>query len=232
MNILAVSDIELGFIYNLHFAQRFKDIDLMISCGDLPYYYLEFMISMIDKPLYYVRGNHASVVETTSAGERTDPWGAINLHRNVMRTSGGLLLAGVEGCLFYNEGRYQYTQSEMWSIVLSMTPALFINKIRYGRYLDIFVSHAPPWKIHDKDDLPHQGIKAFRWLLKVFTPKYHLHGHIHVYRSDAVTTTIFNETTVMNCFGYRELTFNLPVQPQKPIHTDEHVIVEEKTNVG
>jgi predicted phosphodiesterase len=45
MKILAVSDIELGFIYNVQIAQRFKDVDMMISCGDLPYYYLEFMVS-------------------------------------------------------------------------------------------------------------------------------------------------------------------------------------------
>ncbi len=227
MNILAVSDIELGFIYNLHFAQRFKDVDLMISCGDLPYYYLEFMISMIDRPLYFVRGNHSSLVETTSAGERNSPWGAVDLHRTAVRTPEGLLLAGVEGCLFYNEGRYQYTQSEMWSMVFGLAPTLFFNKMRFGRYLDIFVSHAPPWKIHDKDDLPHQGIKAFRWLLKVFKPTFHLHGHIHVYRSDVVTTTIFNETTVINCFGYRELTMNLPLEPHKQVKSDQRMIVGE-----
>lgn len=224
MNILAVSDIELGFIYNLHFAQRFKDIDLMISCGDLPYYYLEFMISMIDKPLYYVRGNHTSVVETTSAGERTDPWGAVNLHRNVIRTPEGLLMAGIEGCVTYNEGRYQYPQSEMWSMVFGLAPALMVNKMRFGRYLDVFVSHAPPWKIHDMDDLPHQGIKAFRWLLKVFKPAYHLHGHIHIYRSDAITTTKFDETTVINCFGYRELFFNQPFTNSKSVHADQRMI--------
>ena len=72
----------------------------------------------------------------------------------------------------------------MWAFAISMVPALLVNKIRYGRYLDIFISHAPPWKIHDMEDLAHHGIKAFNWLIQVFKPLYHFHGHIHVYRSD------------------------------------------------
>jgi Icc-related predicted phosphoesterase len=205
MKILAVSDIELGFIYNLQLAQRFKDVDMLISCGDLPYYYLEFMISMLDRPLYYVRGNHANKIEITTGGVRKSPWGAVNMHRRVMHTEEGLLLAGIEGCNRYNKGEHQYTQSEMWQMVLSMTPALLYNRIRYGRYLDIFISHAPPWGIHDKDDPPHHGIKAFRWLIRVFKPQYHLHGHIHVYQNNAITQTQFGATTVVNCYGYREL---------------------------
>ncbi len=205
MKILAVSDIELGFIYNLQVAQRFKDIDILFGCGDLSYYYLEFLVSMLDKPLYYVRGNHASRIEITTAGERSSPWGAVDLHRKVIRTEDGLLLAGIEGCNRYNKGDHQYTQAEMWQMVLSMVPSLLYNRIRYGRFLDIFVSHAPPWQIHDMDDLPHQGIKAFRWLIKVFQPRYHLHGHIHVYHNNAVTQTQFGRTMVINCYGYREI---------------------------
>jgi Icc-related predicted phosphoesterase len=205
MKILAVSDLELGYIYNLQLSQRFKDAELLISCGDLPYFYLEFMVSMLDKPMYFVRGNHAHEIEVTESGYRKAPWGAIDLHRRVRRTESGLLLAGIEGCNRYNKGRYQYTQSEMWQMVFEMVPALLINRIRYGRFLDIFISHAPPWKIHDMDDPPHHGIKAFRWLINVFQPSYHLHGHIHVYRNDAVRETRVGKTRVINCYGYREI---------------------------
>lgn len=205
MKILAVSDIELGFIYNLQVAQRFKDTDILFGCGDLPYYYLEFLVSMLDKPLYYVRGNHANSIEITTAGERSSPWGGFDLHRKVIRTESGLLLAGIEGCNRYNKGDHQYTQAEMWHMVLKMVPSLLYNRIRYGRYLDIFVTHAPPWQIHDMDDLPHQGIKAFRWLIQVFQPRYHLHGHIHVYHNNAVTQTQVGNTTVINCYGYKEI---------------------------
>ncbi len=216
MNILAVSDIELGFIYNVQIAQRFKNVDLVISCGDLPYYYLEFIISMLDRPLYYVRGNHASRVEITTAGERRSPWGAVDLHRRVVRSPQGVLLAGIEGSLRYNYGPHQYSQAQMWWMVLGLTPALMLNKLRFGRFLDIFVTHAPPWGIHDMDDLPHRGIKAFNWLIKVFQPVYHLHGHIHVYRNDTVVESRVGNTTVVNCYGYREIQFN-PQQVNKPL---------------
>lgn len=221
MNLLAVSDIELGFIYSSQFAQRFKNIDFVISCGDLPYYYLEFMISATDKPLFYVRGNHSSTIEITTGGDRKSPWGAVDLHRKNIYTPQGLLLAGIEGSLCYNYGPHQYTQGEMWSMVFQLVPGFLLNRLRHGRFLDIFISHAPPWRIHDLDDLPHMGIKAFRWLIKVFKPAYHLHGHIHVYRPDVVTTTRFERTTVMNCYGYRELAI-------PDLHQERGVIKSEK----
>ena len=115
-----------------------------------------------------------------------------------------LLLAGVEGSLRYREAPFQYTQVEMWGHVLSLVPALLRNRILYHRYLDVFISHAPPWGIHDQPDLPHQGIKAFSWLLRVFRPRYHFHGHIHVYRRDIPTNTRYRETLVVNTYGYLE----------------------------
>jgi Icc-related predicted phosphoesterase len=221
MKILSVSDIEIGFIYSPQITQRFRDVDLVIGCGDLPYYYLEYIISLLNVPLYFVRGNHASKVEYGSAGERTYPWGAINLHRSCVCGPGGILLAGVEGSIQYNLGLYQYSQSEMWWNVWSLVPSLLLNKLRFGRYLDIFVSHAPPWKIHDLDDQPHKGIKAFRWLIKVFKPTYHLHGHIHVYRRDTVTETLFGSTRVINSYGYRELEIFPAGQTDKLMHNEE-----------
>lgn len=209
MKILSVSDVELGIIYSPQITQRFEDVDLLIGCGDLPYYYLEYMISTLNVPLYYVRGNHASQVETGSHGERHEPWGAVDLHRRVLRDASGLILAGIEGSIRYNYGSNQYTQNEMWSMAFLMTPALFWHRLRFGRYLDILVTHAPPWKIHDADDRPHQGIKAFNWLARVFKPAFHLHGHIHVYRSDIITETQVGATRVVNSYGYRKIEFNL-----------------------
>jgi Icc-related predicted phosphoesterase len=205
IKVLSVSDIELGFIYSPQIRDRFGDADIVLSCGDLPYFYLEYIVSMLDVPLYYVRGNHAHRVEATSHGDRTEPWGCRNLHRQVVRDDSGLLLAGIEGSIRYNSGPYQYTQSEMWLQVLSLVPGLVLNKLRYGRYLDIFICHSPPWHIHDKDDPPHRGIKAFNWLIKVFKPLYVIHGHIHIYRSDEVILTGVGNTKVLNTFGYKEL---------------------------
>lgn len=209
MKLLSVSDKEVSLIYSPHILQRFRDVDLAVSCGDLSYYYLEYIISSLDIPLYFVRGNHAKSVEYGIAGPRKSPWGAIDLHRKVYRDpKTGLLLAGIQGSLRYNKGSYQYTQSEMWSMVLKLVPALLWNKVRYGRYLDIFISHAPPWGIHDQSDIAHQGVKAFNWLIKTFQPTLHIHGHIHVYYPSAITETTVGNTLVLNTYGYRKL--NLP----------------------
>jgi uncharacterized protein len=209
MKILAVSDEERAIIYNPAITTRFADVDLVISCGDLPYYYLEYIISTLNKPLYYVRGNHAARVEYSESAERTNPWGGIDLHRRCKRDSSGLLLAGIQGSLQYNFGPYQYSEFQMWTMVLRLVPCFLWNKLRYGRYIDIFVSHAAPWQIHDTDDRAHRGVKAFRWLIDVFKPAFLLHGHIHIYRPDTITETVVNETRVMNVFGYREFLIDI-----------------------
>jgi uncharacterized protein len=215
MRILSISDVEIGFIYSPMIVDRFQSTDLVISCGDLPYYYLEYILTTLNVPLYFVRGNHASKVEFTSGGERTFPWGAVNLHQRVIRDDTGLLLAGLEGCLQYNNGPYQYSQAQYWRKALRLVPGLLFNKLRTGRYLDILVTHAPPWQIHDADDLPHRGIKAFRWLIDVFKPTYNLHGHIHVYRQDTVTQTQVGATSVINTYGFRELELTVPARRKR-----------------
>ncbi|MBI9044476.1 MAG: metallophosphoesterase family protein [Anaerolineaceae bacterium] len=205
MKILAVSDKEEKMLYSPTIANRFKDVSLIIGCGDLSYYYQEYILSMLNVPMYYVRGNHAKIVEYGSGSQRCSPWGALDLHRKCRRTREGVILSGVEGCIRYNRGNYQYLQSEMWSHVFSLVPSFLLNRMRFGRFIDVFVSHAPPWGIHDEDDLAHHGAKAFRWLLKVFKPAVHFHGHIHIYNSQKATETLFGKTWVVNAYGYQEI---------------------------
>ena len=209
MKILAISDVVLSHIYQPRISERFSDVDLIISCGDLPHYYLEYIISTLNVPLYYVNGNHANKIEITSAGERHYPWGAINVHKKTHIDDSGVLISGIEGSLRYNRGPHQYTQSEMWQMVLRRIPSLLLNKMRFGRYLDFFITHAPPFKIHDRDDRPHTGIKAFNWFDRVFQPTYHLHGHIHLYRNDDIRLTKINQTSLVNCYGYQVLNFDM-----------------------
>jgi len=79
--------------------------------------------------------------------------------------------------------------------------------MRDGCFLDIFVTHAPPWHINDQQDLPHQGIKAFRWFLEAFQPRYHLHGHIRDYLNPGGVKTHFAQTDVINVTGYQVIEF-------------------------
>lgn len=211
MKILAVSDVEVDMLYSPLIVQRFRDVDLIIGCGDLSLYYQEYIVSMLNRPLYYVLGNHTQqIIEVGSDTIREHPQGGVNLHRRVVRDQSGLLLAGIEGCQFYNQGAHQYTQEEMWAMAFSLAPKLLFNRIFYGRYLDILVTHAPCWGIHDKDDIPHQGIKAFCWLVKVFKPAYHFHGHIHIYQQYETTETQFGCTRIINAYGYKTINFIPP----------------------
>jgi len=203
LKVLSLSDKQVDSIYSSQVKNRFADVDLILGCGDLAYYYLEFVVSMLDVPLYYVRGNHSSQIEYTMVGPKTHPHGGTDLHRRVMNRQ-GMIMAGVEGSLRYRKGPFQYSQTEMWLHVLRIVPPLLRNRMFYGRYLDVFISHAPPWGIHDKPDLPHQGIKAFRWFIETFKPRYHFHGHIHVYRPDTQTVTQHGPTSVINTYGFAE----------------------------
>lgn len=213
IRILAVSDVEQGILYSERASERFRGTDLVVSCGDLPMTYLDLVATVINAPLYYVVGNHQYAV--TGPQGKIYPSFGHNLHRSVRCYEGELLMAGVEGSLRYNRNPKQYTQPEMWQHVLSLVPGLFWNRARYGRFLDLFVTHAPPWKIHDQEDCAHTGIRAFRWLDKVFKPRYHLHGHVHVYRSDTVTQSVYYQTTVLNCYGCREICFEKEEYNQK-----------------
>lgn len=208
MKILGLSDIEVPAVYSSHIRERFGDIDIVVSSGDLPAAYLEFVVSMLDIPLYFVQGNHVFKVENKAGTIQTHPDGAINLHQKVYYDhEHDLILAGIEGSLKYNKSAYQYSQRRMWWMVLKMVPRFLINKILYGRYLDIFVTHAPATGLHDCDDYAHRGVDAFRWLIDTFKPRYHLHGHVHRYNPLAPRETQHDQTKIINVYGYREISF-------------------------
>ncbi len=71
MKVLLISDKVVEHIYSNAIAERMKDIDFVISCGDLPNYYLEFIVTTLNKPLYYVMGNHDINSIHTEEGTRT-----------------------------------------------------------------------------------------------------------------------------------------------------------------
>jgi Icc-related predicted phosphoesterase len=207
--LLCLSDVEVPAVYNSRIRERFPGLDAVISCGDLPWAYLEFVVSMLDLPLYYVQGNHVFDIEDDEGEVRHHPYGAVNLHRQVIYDPQlDLILAGIEGSLRYNWRGYQYTQRQMWQMVFGLVPQLLFNKMRYGRYLDILVTHAAPTGIHDEDDPAHRGVDAFRWLIENFSPKLHLHGHIHLYNPLKAHETMHGHTRVINCYGHREISLD------------------------
>lgn len=203
MKILAVSDKVVETLYSPALAEYFGDVELVIACGDLPFYYLEFIISTLNVPCFFVYGNHDYNIRQTMEGPRTiHPPGWVNLDERSV-CAGGLLLAGLEGSLRYRpDGVHQYTQTDMRWKAFRLLPCLLLNRLQHGRYLDILVTHSPPFGIHDGPDYPHVGFRVFLTLMERFRPRYLLHGHKHVYGPEPTRTT-YRHTRVINVYPYR-----------------------------
>lgn len=143
-------------------------VDLVLAAGDLPWSYLESLASLVDAPAAFVPGNH----DPSTAGGR-GPRGLIDLDGRV-HTIGGLRIAGLGGCVRYNDGPHQYTQKEY------DRRARKLVKASRGP-VDVLLTHAPPLGLGDEPDGPHVGISALHGVLEALQPAWHLHGHIHPY---------------------------------------------------
>ncbi|MDR2760183.1 MAG: metallophosphoesterase [Spirochaetaceae bacterium] len=213
MKILCISDHIDPLVYSNSIKERFKDIDVVLSAGDLPMEYLEFIVSSLNKSLFFVFGNHNLaelyrykssnmavphnwITEDTSYG-----FGAVHIGSKV-KIEEGLIVAGLGGSRRYNRGENQYTEFQMNFEIIKLIPALIINRIFRGRFLDILLTHASPWGIHDKEDPCHRGFKAFLWFMRIFKPKYLIHGHIHLYDLADLRTTRYKDTLVVNAFSH------------------------------
>ncbi|WP_376790185.1 metallophosphoesterase [Thermoflexus sp.] len=200
LRILVVSDQVVEALYSPQAREWLSPIHLILSCGDLPYGYLEFLMELFNAPLFYVHGNHDRPELLSNGRIRHAPEGGQNLDGTVVWEQ-GLLLSGLAGSRRYHpEGRYQYTEEEMWLRVFRMVPLFLWNQHRYGRAIDLFIAHAPPRWIGDGADLAHQGFSAFRWLIARFRPRYFLHGHLHFHGRRPIIAV--GPTLVINVFPY------------------------------
>ncbi|GAB1420840.1 metallophosphoesterase [Anaerolineales bacterium] len=177
--------------------RRYADMDLIVSCGDLPAPYLEYITSITNLPLYYVRGNH-------DESYKDFPPGGIDLH-NKLVTYKGLSFFGIEGSIQYSRGDIQYTQFEMQKNLVTVLRKLWLRRKCYGYGVDVLVTHSPAWGIHDAQDQPHHGFKAFLKVLKWIRPRYMVHGHVHTWDRRVVTTTQYLDTEIHNINPLRVL---------------------------
>jgi uncharacterized protein len=202
MKILAVSDEVVPWIYSQTLLERCGDVDLVISCGDLPIHYLEFIVSTLNKPCYYVRGNHDHFeVSDTDRAYKHAPEGWINLDQRV-HTQNGMRLAGLEGCVMYRPNAAgQYTQHAQWLRAWRLAARMIFGAPH------MFVAHAPPFGIHNGPDLAHTGFHTYNWVIQTFKPRLFLHGHQHRnYNPTQVGETVVDGTLVVNVHPYRILT--------------------------
>ena len=91
----------------------------------------------------------------------------------------------------------------MYRKISSIVPQLLINKKRYQRYIDILITHAPPFGIQDDNDLPHRGFKAFLDFMDKYRPCYLIHGHTPLGKEAGISD--YHSTRVINTNNYRVL---------------------------
>jgi calcineurin-like phosphoesterase family protein len=162
--------------------------DLVVSAGDLPFDYLEYIVSRLDIPLVYVPGNHDAELRPsdptwtqlgTDAPEQ-GPLGCVNADGRVV-VAAGLRIAGLGGSMRYRRGPNQYTEAEMRWRALSLEVRIRLNPARGARKVDVLLTHAPPLGWGAPDDLAHRGFASFVRLVKDLTPRLLIHGHVHPY---------------------------------------------------
>jgi predicted phosphodiesterase len=183
--------------------------DLVVSCGDLPFDYLEHLVSRLDVPLLYVPGNHDPDVkpgDPTWAPLRADspalgPEGCIDADGRIIE-AGGLRVAGLGGSIRYKRGPNQYTQAEMRWRALSLQFRARLKPGRGGRKLDILLTHAPPFGWGAGEDAAHVGFAAFTRLISDLAPQLLIHGHVHPY-GRVLPPGRLGETLVVNAVPSR-----------------------------
>ena len=190
MNLLLISDEEDKYLWDFYKPGRLKDIDLILSAGDLKAEYLSFLVTMANRPLLYVHGNH-------DGGYAQRPPEGCQCVDGKLVTVGGLRILGLGGSALYNGGPHQYTEKQMRRRIDRLR-----LKLALAGGVDIVLTHAPVRGFGDEDNMTHRGFEAFLPLLDQYKPRYLVHGHIHQrYGVNRPRCYQYNETTIVNATG-------------------------------
>lgn len=203
MKILAISDEESPYLWDTGAAQKLRQYDLILSCGDLKAEYLSFLVTVAKCPVLYVHGNHDGCYHSR-------PPEGCDCMEDKLVIYNGVRILGLGGSIRYRPGPHQYTERQMRRRIQKLRLALW----RAGG-VDIVVTHAPPRDVGDGEDPAHRGFLALRELLDKYHPQYLLHGHVHLsYGQDPTRLRQYGDTAVINTSGRYEL--QLPDREVKP----------------
>jgi hypothetical protein len=215
------------------------EADLVLSCGDLPFEYLEYLVTIAGVPLLFVPGNHdgrlgaarrrerssvgvilpdAGGIATGGAWDRPlysdaslfEPGGCTNIDGRIVSAK-GLRVAGLGGSIRYKPGPNQYTQEEMRRRARRLELRARARRPGSGRRLDILVTHAPPMGVGDDDDPCHVGFAAFHRVARTLRPRLLVHGHIHPH-GRMLPDRWLGDTRVVNAVSARIL----EIRPSQP----------------
>ena len=169
MKILAISDVPSKALWDYGTREHLEGIDLILSCGDLPKKYLEYLTNFTAVPILYVHGNH----DGSYRGD--EPGGCICVDDQVFVWN-GLRIMGLGGCFRYNqEDTYQYTEKAMRRRA---------HKLEHQAHkkggIDLLLTHSPAAGLNDSTDHAHKGFACFNDLMDEYEPQWFVHGHVHL----------------------------------------------------
>ena len=215
MKLLCISDATDTLIYSSIAPELYRDVDFVISAGDLPLRYYDYIQTMLRKDVYYVYGNHnledfgrmmkgSSDSFIYAGGHDAHDMPIFGGHfldgKCIYDKRRNLIIAGLGGSMLYNYGDSQYSEKQMQWRINKLVPRLIYNKKRFGRALDILVTHAPPLGMGDGEDLCHKGFECFLQFMEKYRPRYLLHGHVHLDDINAQRIYEYCGTKVINIY--------------------------------
>lgn len=199
MKILLLADREeraLWGDWSAGMKERLSEVELILSAGDLDPDYLEFLVTMLNKPLVYVRGNH------DGRYDEKPPEGCVSADGKIIEVCGVRIL-GLGGSMRYKPGPDMYTEREMKRRISSMSWQRLADRLSGREGFDILLTHAPCKGYGDMDDLPHRGFECFNELLQRYRPRLHCFGHVHrEYGKFRRMSEHPSGTTLINACGY------------------------------
>jgi Icc-related predicted phosphoesterase len=202
MKVLCVSDHVERLLHGPGLTSYARGVEAVISCGDLPFDYLEYLVTFLGVPLYYVLGNH----DPDPDGPE-HPGGCTPLDGRVVeaedRSGGpGIVLAGLSGSRLYSGGPNQFTERQMRGKALALSVRIRWRKLLGKPVPAVFVTHSPPFGLGDEEDQAHVGFESFVGLIDRHEPSLWLHGHVHLYGADQQRVVSRGDTKVVNVFGH------------------------------
>ena len=205
MKILVIADMEEAALWDYYNPKRTAGVDLILSCGDLKPKYMEFLLTVVNKPLLYVRGNPDDrLIEHP-------PEGCTCIDGRIVERK-GLRILGLGGSMRYGPGENMYSESEMQKRVKKLNRQI----LKEGGF-DIMVTHAPAAGYGDLTDLPHRGFECFNSLLEIWKPAYLVHGHVHKSYGTGYQKELVHRsgTKIVNACGHQVIEIDVPESAQR-----------------
>ena len=132
MKVLILADEEVKSLGEYYDPEKTRGVDLIISCGDLNHRYLEFLETMVNCPLLYVKGNHDKNYLSMP------PEGCIDIDDRIYDYK-GLRVLGLGGSMRYHPTNpCMYTEEEMRQRIRKLNRMIALHN-----GFDILVTHSP-----------------------------------------------------------------------------------------